>query len=83
MHSAQNVLCQVGRKTLTQSVSEASLWLSLAWVGTLSFMQNLTLLTEWYLTIILKCSLPEVPFSALTLLVGRQEGHPACKKMGG
>ena len=22
-----------------------------------------------------------VPFSALTLLVGRQEGHPACKKM--
>jgi len=23
-----------------------------------------------------------VPFSALTLLVGRQEGHPACKKTG-
>ena len=23
-----------------------------------------------------------VAFSALTLLVGRQEGHPACKKMG-
>jgi len=22
-------------------------------------------------------------FSALTLLVGRQEGHPACKKMSG
>ena len=22
------------------------------------------------------------PFSALTLLVGRQEGHPACKKLG-
>jgi len=22
------------------------------------------------------------PFSALTLLVGRQEGHPACKKPG-
>jgi len=22
-------------------------------------------------------------FSALTLLVGRQEGHPACKKSGG
>jgi len=22
-------------------------------------------------------------FSALTLLVGRQEGHPACKNMGG
>jgi len=23
-----------------------------------------------------------VAFSALALLVGRQEGHPACKKMG-
>jgi len=22
------------------------------------------------------------PFSALTLLVGRQEGHPACKGLG-
>ena len=22
------------------------------------------------------------PFSALTLLVGRQDGHPACKKTG-
>ena len=22
------------------------------------------------------------PFSALTLLIGRQEGHPACKKLG-
>jgi len=25
---------------------------------------------------------PYFPFSALTLLVGRQEGHPACKKAG-
>ena len=24
-----------------------------------------------------------LPFSALTLLVGRQEGHPACKKLSG
>ena len=24
----------------------------------------------------------ELPFSALSLLVGRQEGHPACKKTG-
>ena len=23
-----------------------------------------------------------IPFNALTLLVGRQEGHPACKKTG-
>jgi len=27
--------------------------------------------------------LPPYPFSALTLLVGRQEGHPACKKLSG
>jgi len=27
--------------------------------------------------------LTDVAFSALTLLVGRQEGHPACKKSGG
>jgi len=25
----------------------------------------------------------ELPFTALTLLVGRQEGHPACKKLSG
>jgi len=29
-------------------------------------------------TVVIKHS----PFSALTLLVGRQEGHPACKKLG-
>ena len=28
----------------------------------------------------MKCDI--FPFSALTLLVGRQEGHPACKKPG-
>ena len=27
--------------------------------------------------------LRSIPFSALTLLVGRQEGHPACKKLSG
>jgi len=27
-------------------------------------------------------SLRVIPFSSLTLLVGRQEGHPACKKLG-
>jgi len=25
----------------------------------------------------------KIAFSALTLLVGRQEGHPACKKLSG
>ena len=29
------------------------------------------------------CPLPTIAFSALTLLVGRQEGHPACKKLSG
>jgi len=33
------------------------------------------LFSEW-----LQCF---IAFSALTLLVGRQEGHPACKKLGG
>jgi len=28
----------------------------------------------------LLCTLDAYAFSALTLLVGRQEGHPACKK---
>jgi len=25
----------------------------------------------------------DIAFSALTLLIGRQEGHPACKKLSG
>jgi len=35
-------------------------------------MQNILLCIELYLA-----------FTALTLLVGRQEGHPACKKLSG
>ena len=31
--------------------------------------------------ILLHYSLTLLAFSALTLLVGRQEGHPACKKL--
>ena len=30
-----------------------------------------------------KCWISAHAFSALTLLVGRQEGHPACKKLSG
>jgi len=30
-----------------------------------------------------KCLVADCTFSALTLLVGRQEGHPACKKLSG
>jgi len=34
------------------------------------------------LDVILNClRLNRIPFSALMLLVGRQEGHPACKKL--
>ena len=29
------------------------------------------------------CIIDTYAFSALTLLVGRQEGHPACKKLSG
>ena len=33
--------------------------------------------------VIMDCFSALIPFSALTLLVGRQEGHPACKKLSG
>jgi len=36
-----------------------------------------------YSVISVFCGLVNIAFSALTLMVGRQEGHPACKKMGG
>ena len=29
------------------------------------------------------CAFSACAFSALTMLVGRQEGHPACKKQSG
>ena len=37
------------------------------------------------LSLIILCVLvaAHIAFSALTLLVGRQEGHPACKKLSG
>jgi len=35
------------------------------------------------INIILWCQFILVAFSALTLLVGRQEGHPACKEQSG
>ena len=36
-----------------------------------------------YTIIIVHCLSRISAFSALTLLVGRQEGHPACKKLSG
>ena len=51
---------------------------------TFSFSHSLaprhTLLVSLYILIINMCMC--FTFSALTLLVGRQEGHPACKKTG-
>jgi len=45
----------------------------LASVGALSFLQCFDTVGQ-----VIGCA-----FSALTLLVGRQEGHPACKKLSG
>jgi len=39
--------------------------------------------TNTYDEIWLSTKLKFYPFSALTLLLGRQEGHPACKKLSG
>ena len=50
----------------------------------LSILETLLchVVTAAILTIIFQVSLESDPsFSALTLLVGWQEGHPACKKM--
>jgi len=38
---------------------------------------HLEMLVKWH------CVNSSCAFSALTLLVGRQEGHPACKKLSG
>jgi len=46
-------------------------------------LSSLQLTNFWCYTVIFSCSLyTYIAFSALTLLVGRQEGHPACKKHG-
>jgi len=36
-----------------------------------------------YFSVIKYVAFSAVAFSALTLLVGQQEGHPACKKLSG
>ena len=43
------------------------------------------LICPWYLLFLLFAYMYQIDysFSALTLLVGRQEGHPACKKLSG
>jgi len=40
-------------------------------------------LKKIFLVCCLQASASASVFSALTLLVGRQEGHPACKKLSG
>ena len=37
----------------------------------------------WYRYAAIQCTYSAFAFSALTLLAGRQEGHPACKKLTG
>jgi len=37
----------------------------------------------FFLQFIIQNNVNTFAFSALTLLAGRQEGHPACKKLGG
>jgi len=49
---------------------------------------NILLFKNCIIIIIIKkhyyyCYYYMVAYSALTLLVGRQEGHPACKKLSG
>jgi len=43
----------------------------------LQILQQFTTLDFWL------CCILSPAFSTLTLLVGRQEGHPACKKLSG
>ena len=45
--------------------------------------KELKFLAILYHTVIFVMSFMTSAFSALTLLVGRQEGHPACKKLSG
>ena len=39
--------------------------------------------TLWHYTNLFIIIIITLPFNAFTLLVGRQEGHPACKKLSG
>jgi len=50
--------------------------------GNISHMFCTIIKLYWYV-LFLCTSIQCFPFSALTLLVGRQEGHPACKKLSG
>jgi len=45
--------------------------------------RTLCLAVEYGLPLPFLCAVQLFPFSALTLLVGRQEGHLACKKLSG
>jgi len=44
---------------------------------------TITTLVHYFVLIILSRAFSACAFSALTLLVGRQEGHSACKKLSG
>ena len=58
-------------------LSAASICSSVSRVLVWDTLPELNWLIDWLI-----CALLFPPFGALTLLVGRQEGHPACKKLG-
>jgi len=53
----------------------------------IAFKRSVSICFEQTFTILTACAFLHIifalAFSALTLLVGRQEGHPACKKQSG
>ena len=52
-----------------------------AFTGSLPLLQLICIC--YVCVLVLECAFSACAFSALTLLVGRQEGHPACKKLSG
>ena len=52
----------------------------LSWILKPHYLDDVTLSAVFIITVLVYTCLA---FSALTLLVGRQEGHPACKKLSG
>jgi len=52
--------------------------ISVVFCNTLLALKNVMMIQYFYFFVDLS-----VAFSAVTLLVGRQEGHPACKKLSG
>ena len=86
------VKVQLCRKEVTQEAADAwcdcigavrsCWWPAWSWV-TASHFASSSCSTGWNIKFYKLISYCWTTFSALTLLVGRQEGHPACKKLSG